>query len=254
MRLDAVLAEDRIGPWLETVEANVGRRDAATSFFGAWLVAPVVMASVAAVLLESCSPDLAPDTVYLHHNEGGWFDGVAFAGRMTTTGQASSLGPEAVVVPDADALRRHWAENISTSLAPLLDEVSRLGRFNRRGLWGVGVVDRTMSVATTLAREDAPRGEHHLGTADRLLASLSGTAPLTLPKPRLYPVAWRDETVQMEVKSCCCLFYKTVEAIARTTDNYCTGCPLLRDEVRQPRWARWLDEVHAPAAALASSS
>jgi hypothetical protein len=114
-------------------------------------------------------------------------------------------------------------------------------------------VDRAMSVATMLARVDRRRAEHYLRGADGLLAALDSCAPLPLPQPRLFPVDWHGDNVQLEVKSSCCLFYKTVSACDRTTDNYCTGCPLLPDAVRQPRWARWLDEVQPPVRTLTAA-
>jgi hypothetical protein len=228
--------DGHIARWLDVVEERVGRRDAATSFFGAWLAAPLVLATTATVLVEGLSPRASADDVYVHTDPGGWFDGVAL----------SSVGG-LVAVPDDASLHEHWARELVATVAPLLDEVSRLGRFGRRGLWGVGVVDRVMFMATTLARHDPANADRVLATTAAMLSALAAHAPVPLPAARVYPVSWRDEVVPFDVKSSCCLFYKTVPACDRNDASYCTGCPLLKDEVRQDRWAQWLDETHATA-------
>jgi hypothetical protein len=46
--------------------------------------------------------------------------------------------------------------------------------------------------------------------------------------------------VTFPVKSACCLMYRTIPASAGIAARYCTGCPILPDETRPPRWQAYL--------------
>ena len=252
VNLAEALAGGETERWIARVEVNVARRDVATSFLGGWLAAPFVMTSVAAVLLDARALRMRPDDVYVHPHPDGWFDGIAVADtclpRLADHDTDDTCCP---VLPDEATLHDTWARDLAAVLTPLFDDVSSRGRFGRRGLWGVGAVDRAMSVATEHARREPDQAASTMRTIEAMLEALQRHAPVLLPTARVHQVTWHGETLPFEVKSSCCLFYKTAEQPDRTLDNYCTGCPLVEDCTRQDRWASWLDEVRAPVAAQA---
>jgi hypothetical protein len=252
VNLARALADGEVEHWIARVEGNVGRRDVASSFLGGWLAAPFVQTSVAAVLLGSRAVPMPPDDVYLHPHPDGWFDGVALPDACLPRLPAGTSDDRCCpVLPDEETLHDTWARSLAGVLTPLFDDVSERGRFGRRGLWGVGAVDRAMSVATEQARREPEHAERTMRSIDAMLRALQRHAPVVLPRARVFPVAWRDEVLPFEIKSSCCLFYKTTEPLDRKAESYCTGCPLIEDCTRQDRWAGWLDQVRAPLASSA---
>jgi hypothetical protein len=54
------------------------------------------------------------------------------------------------------------------------------------------------------------------------------------------------------VKSACCLLYLTVPPELRIVDSYCTGCPILPDDTRPPRWQAYLATMTPDQGGLSS--
>jgi hypothetical protein len=220
-------AVDRMPERLDRVAVGVGRRDAATSFLGGWAVAPMVQVTTAPAILDRDLVPLRLDDVHLRAHPGGWFDGIALGGIGHVTRGAD--------------LEARWARQAADVLTPVLDAVHAAGeRFGLRGLWGVAVVDRVLWTATDLAE----RGYGDAGTlvrrAQSLLDALEPLAPVRLTRARTMTVPGPAGDVTFPVKSACCLLYKTIPPRLRTPDQYCTGCPILPDDTRAPRWRAYL--------------
>lgn len=244
----ADIDDERVASWLDTVETEQGRRDVASSFLGSWLASPVVTTTVAAVLLESRCPQVSPQTVFLRHHPGGWIDGIAFADSayVVLPDDPAAADPQAIVVPDRAALYAHWARATTSVLTPLLDSVASQGRFGRRGLWANGVVDCAVATATGLSRRHPEDTDRLVAVTTALLDALDRLTRASSPRARLFPVLWREKTYLFDVKSACCLLYKTVLPHARQAGSYCTGCPLIGDDDRAARWRRWLGDTATP--------
>jgi hypothetical protein len=229
-----ILRTGRIPAWLDVVESNVGRRDVATSFFGSWIVAPLVLAPTAGVLVDGVLPRADAAHTYLRAHPGGWFDGIAFG----------DPGTRWDVPADRTDLHAAWARQTADLATPLLAAVRDAGTgFGLRGLWGNAVVDRILWLATDLAQRGIGDAGAFVAGADELLKALQPLAPVALPAGRTFDVTRPAGAVTFPVKSVCCLLYKTVPRAERTINDYCTGCPLLPDDTRGPRWHRHLESL-----------
>jgi hypothetical protein len=222
------LARRRLAERLERVASGVGRRDAATAFFGGWAVAPIVQVTTAPALVDR---DLVPARIadiHLRAHPGGWFDGIALDGvRHLTRG---------------GALEERWARQTAEVVTPVLAAVHAAGeRFGLRGLWGNAVVDRVLWTATDLADRGYGDARTLVRRAQDLLDALAPHAPVRLTRARTVDVMGPSGPVTFPVKSVCCLLYKTIPERLRTTDQYCTGCPIVPDGTRAPRWRAYLE-------------
>lgn len=233
-------AEER----LALVRRGVRRLDVASSFLGSWIVAPAVTVAGAAWLLQRRAPELTPDTVFLRGHPSGWFDAVALAAPGVAVLAGDPLaGGTGVRVLDLGAARAHCAAGLVAVTAPLLDAVHAAGRFGRPGLWGTGVVDRLFWLATDLAARGYGSTDTLVGEVRALLAEVQPLVPVRLPQGRTVAVPRPDGVVAFPVKSACCLLYRTVPPARRVVEEYCTGCPLVPEESRVPRWSRFLDST-----------
>jgi hypothetical protein len=208
----------------------------ATSCLGGWVVAPLVQVTTAPALVDRDLVPLHPAGIHLRAHPGGWFDGIALGdGREVTRG---------------GDLEDRWARQTAEVLTPLLDAVHTAGeRFGRRGLWANAVVDRVLWAATDLAERGYGDAHTLVRRAQDLLDALAPLAPVPLTRGRTMDVAGPAGTVTFPVKSACCLLYLTVPPELRTTDRYCTGCPILPDETRPPRWQAHLATSRPPGSA-----
>ena len=212
----------RLDERLDKIAAGVGRRDVATSFLGGWVAAPLVQVTTAPALVDRDLVPLHPPRVHLRAHPGGWFDGIALGGGEVTRG---------------GDLEVRWARQTAEVLTPVLDAVHAAGeRFGRRGLWANAVVDRVLWAATDLAERGYGDAHTLVRRAQDLLDALEPLAPVPLTRGRTMDVTGPAGRVTFPVKSACCLLYLTVPPELRTTDRYCTGCPILPDETRPPRW------------------
>lgn len=243
-RVSDIVAEGWIDGWLDAAEHAVGRRDLATSFLGSWIAAPTILATTAELLIDDRLRLAGPDTVYLRAHPAGWFDGVCLAdARVAVLPPDVMASATHACVTDREALVARWARQTVDLTAPLLAQVQVAGhRFGLRALWGNAVVDRVIWLATDLAQRGFGESGGLVTKAQELLAALDPLAPVRLPAGRTFAVTRPGGTVTFPVKSCCCLLYKTVPHHQLTVGDYCTGCPLLPDATRAPRWSRYLDQ------------
>jgi hypothetical protein len=114
-------------------------------------------------------------------------------------------------------------------------------RFGLRGLWGHGVVDRVLWTATDLAERGYGDARTLVRRARDLLDALEPLAPVRLTRGRTMDVAGPAGEVTFPVKSACCLLYRTIPQRLRSHAEYCTGCPIIPDETRPPRWRAYLE-------------
>jgi hypothetical protein len=229
----------RLDERLDKIAAGVGRRDVATSFLGGWLVAPLVQVTTAPALLDRDLVPLHPAGIHLRAHPGGWFDGI-------------SLGGVGEVTRGGD-LEDRWARQTVEVLTPLLDAVHAAGeRFGRRGLWANAVVDRVLWAATDLAERGYGDAHTLIRRAQDLLDALAPLAPVPLTRGHTMDVAGPAGRVTFLVKSACCLLYLTVPPALRIVDSYCTGCPILPDDTRPPRWQAYLATMAPDQGGLSS--
>jgi hypothetical protein len=229
-RLADAIADGRLAKRLDVVADSVGRRDVATAFFGGWAVAPLVQLMTAPALVDR---DLVParlDDVHLRAHPEGWFDGVALGGVHDVT--------------HGGDLEARWARQAVAVLAPVIGAVHAAGeRFGLRGLWGNAVVDRVVWTATDLAERGYGDAATLVRRAQDLLDALEPLAPVRLTRARTMAVAGPSGPVTFLVKSACCLLYRSVPDWSRSPADYCTGCPILPDDTRPPRWRAYLESA-----------
>jgi len=245
--LDDVVASGLLDRMAAGLLASEGRRDVAGSYLGSRVVAPVVDATVGALVTDARCADPAPANVAVHLHADGWFDRLHFlAPRAAVLSDDSAAGePGTVVVPDPRALREWWAEQLSASLAPLLDAVRERLPYGRRGLWGA-VADRVAAAALIVARSVERPGAVVWAEVVELLDALAAHAPVRLNRPSPFPVtAPSGREAWFQVKGTCCLYYLTVEDPDPCGDGYCSTCPFTEPGHRHRKLADWLDE-HAP--------
>lgn len=229
----------RAGERLDRVEAGVGRRDAATAFLGGWVAAPIVQLTTAPALVDRDLVPARPGEVALRAHPGGWFDGIALRGVRDVTRGGDLEG--------------RWARQAAELLTPLLAAVHAAGeRFGLRGLWANAVVDRVLWTATDLAERGLGDARTLVRRAQDLLDALEPHAPVRLTRGRTMDVMGPSGRVTFPVKSACCLMYRTIPASAGISARYCTGCPILPDETRPPRWQAYLATMPPDQGGLSS--
>jgi len=242
--LDDVVASGLLGRMAAGLLASEGRGDVAASYLGSHLAGPMVGATVGALMTDLRCPDPAPANVAVHLHADGWFDGLHFLEpRAAVLSDDPAAGePGTVVVHDLGALRDWWAEQLTASLAPLLDAVRQRLPYGRRGLWGA-VADRAGAAALTVARSFGRPGAVVWAEVVELLDALAAHAPVRFNRPGPFPVtAPSGREAWFAVKGTCCLYYLTVANPDPCGDGYCSTCPFTDPGHRHRKLAEWLDE------------
>ena len=160
-----------------------------------------------------------------------------FACCPTTPRPAS---PDAVVVDDPAALRRHVAAELAAIALPVFASVRALAPFG-----AVGMAGNFADSAAWAGVEHA--GERGVDAAwaevDALLDELRLAGLAFRARPRLDCAVWEGTRRSFVIKSACCLYFRTYEGTPdRSGEGYCTSCPLRDDAWRRERWAQWLAE------------
>lgn len=245
------LAEDRhIVAWLADIRADgYDQQHAAAVKMCDVFTQALLGVTVQAVYLDGCAPDLSGDNVWIRR-EGARITQVAL-GRGTTAVLAdrpAGTHPEAIVVPDADALN-HWiAERIAATFIPVFQAIHRHTRMGLRVMWG-RVADLVHAQALRAAKDLGYDTYAAWACAEALTDAIAHAVPKMGLRPRPFPVTgfdryggdWQGTWL---VFGTCCFRYK-----ANPERGFCNVCPLIADTERSFSWLHT-----APPAPTAASA
>ncbi len=222
--------------------ALASRAAAAGSYLASFLLSGLVEVAVAALIGQRRALVLSPGTVALRRHREGWVDGLALRdARVRVLPDDPEAGsPDAVVVDDPAALRRHVAAELAAIALPVFASVRALAPFG-----AVGMAGNFADSAAWAGVEHA--GERGVDAAwaevDALLDELRLAGLAFRARPRLDCAVWEGTRRSFVIKSACCLYFRTYEGTPdRSGEGYCTSCPLRCDTWRRERLAQWLAE------------
>ena len=235
--------------WYEQLLAGGHPPDVAGSFLAGWLAEVLLHVVSTSLQGERRTWPLDPDRLWLHRNEGGWFDGIAVdADPLRVVAGDPAAGERGVEVhADVDALRRLLAGEAVAVLGPVFGAVRAMAPFGQRGMWGAAA-DAIASGAAYSAfrgeRSTADAFAEAMALVDELVAA---GAPAST-RPTALAVTCTHGTLTASRKGTCCLWYKM--SAVEGADRYCLSCPLRDDESQLTGFATWLD-TQSPGAVTA---
>lgn len=236
-RLDEVAAADTIPGWLDDIAAeHDGQRDVAASYLGGWLAGVAVVIPVAAYVVERRLPDPADVRLWGRQHADGWFDRVAFESSrvLVAPDDPAAEHADSVVSDEAEALDRYGAALVDV-LSPALERIRSIVAYGRSGLWGA-VIDEIASSALWASRVAGTDPDDAWRVASALSDAVAARTRWVRARPRPFAVQGPDGRALFQVRSTCCLYYKTQpEPLDPTGDGYCNTCPLRDDRSRYDR-------------------
>lgn len=236
------LDTELLADWHAQLTTREGDRRAAAAYLGGWVAAAVVEAYLLPMLAEARLPLVGIDGVAVHRHADGWFDAVALPdGPVGVLREDSAAGgPGVEVRADRDALLDATAERLA-GVGPLFDAVSAVMPVGLPALWG-GLADsvggRSLWLARLLDRDRGGAWADAQALTDRVAAG----QPRLRQRPTPFPVTFRGGDEWFQVRSTCCLYYRTVESPDPDGDGYCGTCPLRTDASRTRRLRVHLEE------------
>jgi hypothetical protein len=222
------------------------RRVAGSFFFGSY-VWYLSLAAAGCYLADRRVPDLAPTNVAVRMSRYTWREGEAsgeaerveirFLARRFAAlpDDPAARSPEALVLPDAPALREWLRAQLEAHLAPLIDAIVKRTRLGKRAQWN-------------LAADSAAAAFLHMGQSLGLAehAMAEGLAFVRAPGS---PLLNRDTgyvTLEQEgrcesfrQRGGCCLYYKV------SPGNNCSTCVLRPEAERNQMLLDYMAHKHA---------
>lgn len=218
-------------PELDAVLARIGQKHAtrdrtliAGHFFGEYHWLPMAV-SLACFLTAQRVPDIGSDTVVLRFNaDDCWFDRIRLlTPRFACLPTDPDAGhPDATVLPDMAALRRHLRLQVEAHVAQLIETMRTRSTAGRRALW-LQAADRFGSTIVWLTKEFGDAARCWVEIADLVQAPGS---PLRGPTG-VMTVEHAGRCEHFLMPATCCLAYQVGEGIK------CNNCPLLPIEERR---------------------
>lgn len=197
-----------------------------------WYVPAV---AVTAYLAERRVPDLSPDNLALRFSRYTWHEGgesgeaerleVRFlSGRFAALpADPAASHPDAVIVPDTDALREWLRTSLEAHLTPLIERVHSRTRLGRHAQWCL-VADSCAALFLHggQALDDEPRGK-----AEGLAFVKAPGSPMKNPNTGYVSLRYLDHRETFRTRGGCCRYYTVAE------DGYkCATCVLRKPEER----------------------
>jgi ferric iron reductase protein FhuF len=212
----------RLAHSLRRVGVHFGTADRlvmSSLFFGSysWQLAA---ASLGSFLLSGHVPDASAENVAVHIGDDGRVDEVRFLGGgfATVAGSAAAEHPDAVVVPQVDALRELLVRRMTNGhLEELMLALQAEGGLGMRALWAA-LEDRCISALIWLGKR--------LDRTDDVVAEASalGRTPPFVGTSTVQHHACGDQHDLTQVRGFCRLRYRLNDRSA------CTTCPLRRTD------------------------
>lgn len=221
-------------------------RRVAGSFFAGEYAWWVPAAAVAAYLAERRVPDLSLDNVALRYRTYTWtedgesgeaerIDVRLISGRFAALpDDPAAAHPDALILPDLDALRTWLRERVEARLAPVIDAVADQTRLGRRAQWNLAadaLAALFLSVGTGLG--DAARGQ-----AEGLACVKAAGSPLRNRDTGYLTVTLGEHCETVRARGGCCLYYRV-----HPGEN-CTTCVLRPRDERVQKLREYVARKH----------
>lgn len=211
--------------WHAKLTALEGDRRTAAAYLGGWIAGAAVEAYLLPVLTDARLPLAGIDNVGVRRNVEGWFDAVALSpfpiAVLPGDPAADTAGVE--VLADRDTLLDATAAQVA-AIAPVLRVVSDVMPVGQVALWG-GLADNIGARSLWLARLlDMPREQVWAEMRD-LTDRIAVIRWQLRQRPTPFPVVYGGGEEWFQVRSTCCLYYRTVEAPDPDGEGYCATCP-----------------------------
>lgn len=241
-RLADLADVDLLRAWHTKLTALEGDRRTAAAYLGAWVASAAVEAYLLPALADARLPLAGIGDVAVHRHVEGWFDAVALPGLpLAVLPGDPAVGIAGVqVLAHRDGLLDATAAQLA-ALAPLLETISAALPVGQAALWG-GLADSIGTRGLWLARLlDLPRGEVW-GDVQGLTDRIAAFRPRLRQRPTPFVVAYGGGKEWFQVRSTCCLYYRTVEDPDPDGEGYCNTCPLRTEASRIRRLRTHLDD------------
>ncbi len=240
--LTAVLDSAWLRGALGTLEAGNGHgprpRSVVGSYFAADLAWQVVTTAGIVLHADGRALDLGLDHLAVRIDDQGWPSRVALVDPTFAALAADPAvgSPGVSAVGDRDALLDHLAERIVETMRPVFTAVRAQTPYGLAGMWGA-LADHVANLSWNLrdAEASAEELDGAWATTEALIDRIAVAEPRLKARPRRFTFRTPDGTVQLPMRSTCCLYYLTPEADAAEGDGKCTTCPLRDDEDRIAR-------------------
>lgn len=215
----------------------------------AWYMPAV---AIAAYLAAGRVPDLTPENVALRYQTYTWHYGdesgeseridVRFlSGRFATLpNDPAADHPDALILPDAEALRDWLRTGLEAHLAPLIEAVAARTHLGRRAQWTLAADD----IAALFLHIGKQLGDEARGRAEGLALVKADASPLCNPNTSYVTVEAGGCCESFLARGGCCLYYRL-----HPGEN-CTTCVLRpaaeRDQLLRDYLAR-KQSIEVPA-------
>lgn len=203
-------------------------RRVAGSFFAGEYAWWIPAAAVAAYLAERRAPDLSLDNVALRYRTYSWdedgetgeaerIDVRFVSGRFAALpDDPAAAHPDALILPDLDALRTWLRQRVEAHLAAVIEAVAAQTRLGRRAQWHLAA-DSLAALFLTAGKSfgDAVRGQ-----AEGLACVKAAGSPLHNRDTGYLTVTVGEHCDTVRARGGCCLYYRV-----HPGEN-CTTCVL----------------------------
>ncbi|MFD0776283.1 (2Fe-2S)-binding protein [Streptomonospora algeriensis] len=237
-RTDLMVAEGAVSTLFNQLTAHHGpdhKLPGATHFMRSLLREPIFLVSAGIYLTDRAA------LLDERHLWFPWLATSAFGAPTITSARMAVLPddpaaghPDAVVVPDEDALNAIAARHLVGAFSPILDALHAHTRVGLRTLWG-WVLDTQHFYMLNPARflgRDAEAAWHRAGA---LGDALIEAGAVTRARPRLFPFYEDHPRGTWAVRGTCCFDYK-----GDPEHGFCTTCPLKCDSDRRTELQEWI--------------
>jgi ferric iron reductase protein FhuF len=190
----------------------------------------LTVSGLATYLLARRVPDLSAGNAVLHVNHEGWIDALALreARFACLPDDPASGDPQAVVVPDLEALRRYYLRALlDENLVPFMDTLKARFKYGL-GAMRETVADRIVGTLIWFVKEHEGGERVH-----EEVEAFLGLLPYTT-KSGVLEVPFEDRCELFLKRASCCMSYRLPQY------GYCTSCPLQPEEERVRRFQAYL--------------
>jgi hypothetical protein len=213
----------------------------------------VPLAAITAYLTEKRVPDLSQENVALRFRTYTWHEGdesgeaqrldVRFlSGRFACLPDDTAADhPDALVLPNADALREHLRTTLEAHLTPIIERVYAETKLSRHAQWML-VAD---SCAALFLHSGQALGDEAYARAEGMAFVKAPGSPMNNNKTGYISLQYLDHCDTFRARGGCCRYY----TVSESGDDYCTTCVLRKPEERDQRLLAYMSKKYAQEAA-----
>jgi hypothetical protein len=213
----------------------------------------VLLAGVAAYLAAARVPDFSPENVALRFRTYTWHEGEDsgeaermdvrfFSGRFACLPDDPAADhPDALVLPDPDALREWLRIRLEAHLSPLIEGVFAQTRLSRGAQWCLAAD----SCAALFLHVGQALGDAARGQGEGLKFVKAPGSPMNNDKTSYITLQHLDHCETFRLRGGCCRYY----TVSESGEDYCTTCVLRKPEDRNQRLLDYMAKKYVQEAA-----